>query len=456
MARRRGFRLQLRKRKNNSIYKRKCRKRLLFRRYNYIHILRANLRGCRKTSTKMAQIQEYQDLVLDALETVEFKLIRDKADINNDALIFHPAMAHQIFGESETIFGYQGLHVRVLYTAGPLHIYLGIEYEKRVNEISDGEIKADDVVATIAQSLPDGCYFINLDEFLKTLDKADKFQPFGEKLSEYTQRADDGSERIFEIYQCDYKMSSFLKFFARLQTFILWFVDAASYIDTDDAQWCYFICYEKYKNKNGSFQYATAGYTTVYEYYAYPQNKRPRISQMIVLPPFQKLGLATELVKTIYKFYQSQKNVVDITVEDPSEDFQRLRNFVDARLCLDLKCFAREEISQGFSKEMVREAREALKLNPRQVRKVYELLRLFYTNLNDEKEYKAYRLEVKKRLNAVYYKQIKDLQKMERYKMDTELLRARMPNNKQRIEQLQEEYELIEQDYKNTINKLRA
>lgn len=177
---------------------------------------------------------------------------------------------------------------------------------------------------------------------------------------------------------------------------------------------------------------------------------------MLILPPFQKLGLATQLVETIYKFYQSQKNVVDITVEDPSEDFQRLRNFVDARLCLQLKCFSRDIIKKGFTKEMVREARETLKLNPRQVRKVYELLRLYYTNVHDEKEYKAYRLEVKKRLNAVYYKQLKDLQKMERYKMDTEMLRARLPNVKQRMEQLQEEYALIEQDYKNTIDKLRA
>lgn len=177
---------------------------------------------------------------------------------------------------------------------------------------------------------------------------------------------------------------------------------------------------------------------------------------MLILPPFQKLGLATQLVETIYKFYQSQKNVVDITVEDPSEDFQRLRNFVDARLCLELKCFSRDIIKKGFTKEMVREARETLKLNPRQVRKVYELLRLYYTNVADEKEYRAYRLEVKKRLNAVYYKQLKDLQKMERYKMDTEMLRARLPNAKQRMEQLQEEYALIEQDYKNTIDKLRA
>jgi len=214
--------------------------------------------------------------------------------------------------------------------------------------------------------------------------------------------------------------------------------------------------YEKYKNNDGQWQYATAGYTTVYEYYAYPQNKRPRISQMLILPPFQKLGLATQMVETIYKFYQTQKNVVDITVEDPSEEFQRLRNFVDARSCKELKSFARAEIMKGFNKEMVREAREALKLNPRQVRKVYELLRLFYTNVKDEKEYRSYRLEVKKRLNAVYYKQLKDLKKMERFKMDTEMLRARLPSIKQRMEQLQEEYSVVEQDYQTTIAKLKA
>jgi len=177
---------------------------------------------------------------------------------------------------------------------------------------------------------------------------------------------------------------------------------------------------------------------------------------MLILPPFQKLGLATQLVESIYRFYQSQKNVVDITVEDPSEDFQRLRNFVDARSCMKLKSFAPGEIVKGFNKEMVREAREALKLNPLQVRKVYELLRLFYTNVKDEKEYRPYRLEVKKRLNAVYYKQLKDLKKMERFKMDTEMLRARLPTVQQRMEQLHEEYRVVEQEYQSTIAKLRA
>ncbi|XP_004537047.1 histone acetyltransferase type B catalytic subunit [Ceratitis capitata] len=404
----------------------------------------------------MARIHEFEDLVLDALEVVEFKLIRRKQDLEDDSLVFQPLMAHQIFGESESIFGYKDLQVRILYTAGPLHIYIGVEYSSRVNELSSGDIKADNVVLTIAEKLPDGCFFVNMDEFLKTLDKADKFQPFGEKLSEHKVTDAQGTERLFEIYHCDYKVSAFLKFFGRLQTFILWFVDAASYIDVDDTQWSYFVCYEKYKNDNGDYQYATVGYTTVYEYYAYPQHIRPRISQVLVLPPFQKLGIGTRFVETIYKYYQSQKNVIDMTVEDPSEDFQRLRNFVDARLCLGLKSFASGVIKKGFNKEMIREARETHKLNPRQCRRVYEILRLYYTNLNDYDDYHAYRLDVKRRLNAVYYKQLNDIKKMEKAKVDTEWLRARLPTPSQRIEQLQEEYAQVENAYKQIIQKLRT
>lgn len=66
---------------------------------------------------------------------------------------------------------------------------------------------------------------------------------------------------------------------------------------------------------NGIPNYAVAGYTTVYEYYAYPANIRPRISQMLVLPPFQRLGLGAEMLDTIYNHYKSNTKVTDITGE---------------------------------------------------------------------------------------------------------------------------------------------
>lgn len=59
--------------------------------------------------------------------------------------------------------------------------------------------------------------------------------------------------------------------------------------------------------------YAIAGYATVYQYYAYPKNIRPRISQFLVLPPFQRQGIGANLLRTIYDHYKIMDEVLDIT-----------------------------------------------------------------------------------------------------------------------------------------------
>jgi GNAT superfamily N-acetyltransferase len=84
---------------------------------------------------------------------------------------------------------------------------------------------------------------------------------------------------------------------------ISWFIHTVSFC----------LCrYERY-SRDGNTCYAVAGYATVYEYYAYPNNTRPRISQMLVLPPFQRIGLGAHLLDNIYRHYASQTRVVDIT-----------------------------------------------------------------------------------------------------------------------------------------------
>ena len=52
-----------------------------------------------------------------------------------------------------------------------------------------------------------------------------------------------------------------------------------------------------------------------------------------------------------------------ILVEDPSENFQRLRDFVDARNCMKLKSFQPEKLREGYDDDMPWEAREKLKIN---------------------------------------------------------------------------------------------
>ena len=120
---------------------------------------------------------------------------------------------------------------------------------------------------------------------------------------------------------------------------------------------------EKFKSEHGSWRYAVVGYSTVYEYYAYPDKKRPRIAQFLVLPPFQRRGLGAQLLRSIYRYYQTSPSVVDITVEDPSDDFMLLRFYVDSCLCRKLDSFSPENLKKGFSKAMIEEASTKYKFN---------------------------------------------------------------------------------------------
>lgn len=63
--------------------------------------------------------------------------------------------------------------------------------------------------------------------------------------------------------------------------------------------------YEKFQSSEGGTRYATAAYATVYRYYAYPRHSRPRISQVLTLPPFRKLGICANLLEVLSCLYCS-------------------------------------------------------------------------------------------------------------------------------------------------------
>lgn len=172
----------------------------------------------------------------------------------------------------------------------------------------------------------------------------------------------------------------------------------------------------------------------------------------MILPPFQGIGIGAQIIETIYNKFTRDDKVVDITVEDPSDDFRRVRNFVDAKLCYPLPEFAPDKLKQGFSKEMIEAAKQKFKINPKQCRIVYEILRLKATNVNDPEEYKAYRLCVKKRLNVPHHKQKEDLKKMEKRGVDITTTAATIPSTEERIGQLKEEYEVNKQTNKRLLH----
>lgn len=394
------------------------------------------------------KLDEYK---CDANEAITFKLVRNEADLTSDEG-FHPEMTHQIFGEQESIFGYKDLSVQVYYSAAKLTTYLNLTYSDKVSPQKDDGLKPDDVIGALAKQMPPG-YHSNLNDFSAALAKDANFRPFGELLHSYPDTK-GSKEHRFEIFMADMQAPGFKEYHERLQTFILFFIDAASFIDADDDRWIFYLIYEKYKN-NGNTMYAIVGYMTVYSYYAYPNRIRPRISQVLILPPFQKQGHGAELMQAFYNKCYGNSNILDITVEDPSENFQRLRDFIDAKNCMKLKSFQPDKLRAGYDEDMPREAQQKLKLNRRQTRRIYEILRLKATDLSSKEQFRLYRLDVKKRLNIPFQKNGRDFEKLQKALRPDELSAAlSCVSVEQRQQYLEKAFEELLNDYRLVIDRL--
>merc|ERR1739838_198077 len=397
---------------------------------------------------------ELGQYVADSNEVLEFKLVRNPEDLENDGCSFKPEMTHQVYGDNERIFGYSGLKVKVYYSACRFTPYFAFTYKEKINPAKYEGVEPDPVLKSLSEYYPPG-YLTNIDDFSVALLKDATFKPFGE-LQNQKKVYLDGSERTFEVYANDISPPGFQDFHERMQTFILFFIDAASYIDTDDEKWRFFVMYEKYM-VNGSPRYAAVGFTTVYEYYAYPLNIRPRISQMLVLPPFQQCGLGTQMLQSVYNFYISNKDVTDITVEDPSDNFTRLRDFLDCKGCMKLPSFQPEKLQKGFAEDVAKEAQTKLKINKKQARKVYETLRLHVTDRSDKGSYRKYRLDIKNRLNVQFKKEDRDMEKLKKIlKPEEYQATMTMTSKDQRLESLEHQYQDLEQHYSHIPERLAS
>lgn len=394
-----------------------------------------------------------KSLVANSNESLEFKLVRELEDLEREETTFKPEMSHQVFGDSESIFGYRDLKVKLYYSAGCLETYLGMTYAEKVNKLHYEGVEADEVLPKIADKLTSHVHE-SLDAFIESLKKEESFRPHGELLHSFSLN-DNGRPRRFEVYKASMSCKGFREYHQRVRTFVLWYIDAANFVDVDDDQWHYFNMFEKYDTAVGSVRYATIGFATVYQYYAYPQHTRPRIAQVLILPPFQNIGLGAQLLRAIYREYVGRSEVKDITVEDPSVTFQRLRDYVDALNCSTLPGFSREWLLRGFDKTMVMEAKEKFKINKKQARRVYEILRLRATDLSDEAEYRRYRLDVKRRLNIPYRREQNDLKKLECALKNLEKgANMTLPPTEQRMQALEKEYRALEEEYKKVVKRL--
>lgn len=164
----------------------------------------------------------------------------------------------------------------------------------------------------------------------------------------------------------------------RIQITVLFFVEGGSYIGVDAdgndepesslARWSVYFLYKKEVGASANAsasadagaasgpKYVFQGYSTVYDFWMFQQPtppatpeagsswelpettiplsdlpRRSRISQFIILPPFQRKGVGAFLYNTIFDLLVKDPFVKEVTIEDPNEAFDRLRDLCDIK-----------------------------------------------------------------------------------------------------------------------------
>lgn len=171
---------------------------------------------------------------------------------------------YQIFF-SENIFGYRDLRIKLYYSAGCLETYLGTTYTEKADQSICEGVEADEVLPKMSEKLAPKVHN-SIDSFLVSLKNDETFVPHGNLIHSFSIKGLIGNNiryykysnipktvtrlflspdkdkglRQFEVYKADMSCKGFKEYHERLQTFLLWYIDAASFIDIDDDQWHYF------------------------------------------------------------------------------------------------------------------------------------------------------------------------------------------------------------------------
>ena len=93
-----------------------------------------------------------------------------------------------------------------------------------------------------------------------------------------------------------------------------------------------------------------------------PTSCRLRISQFVILPPFQRSGHGGKLYDIILKNAREDPRVQEISVEDPSEVFEDLRDRRDLTFLETNGVF--KDVRAPVSRQWVEETRKKFKMPP--------------------------------------------------------------------------------------------
>ncbi|KMT05786.1 hypothetical protein BVRB_7g166250 [Beta vulgaris subsp. vulgaris] len=304
-----------------------------------------------------------------------------------------PIDLNHFFGEDGKIYGYQGLKIIVWVSSVSFHAYTDISYEStsdRGKGVTDLKAALQDM---FAENLVE-----KKDEFLQTFSTEKHYiRSTISKGEVLLQNASNGNGHshadITDVQVIRFVMGDMSAglLYSRLVPLVLLLVDGSNPIDVTDSSWEMYVLVQKIADPEGDHQSRLLGFAAAYRFYHYPDSLRLRLSQILVLPPYQQKGYGRHLLELLNHVAVSE-GAYDLTVEEPVESLQRLRYYIDVpRLlaCSAVQCAVSSAATHlkeaNLSKRSqacqllppltaVDEVRKSLKINKKQFVKCWEIL----------------------------------------------------------------------------------
>ncbi|KAL5697461.1 histone acetyltransferase [Ranunculus cassubicifolius] len=252
------------------------------------------------------------------------------------------------------------------------HAYADISFQST----SDGGKGITDLKPALEKVF--GEYLVeNKDEFLQTFSSGvhyvrDVVTSHGEVLHRESINEGTNNEE-YQIIRMPVNNYPVGAFYCQLVPLLLLLVDGSSPIDITDPSWSLYLAVESKKDNNGDIYMKLLGAAAVYRFYYYPESSRLRLSQILVLPPYQGKGHGRRLLEVLNSVAVSE-NVYDLAVEEPSDPLQSLRTQIDLNRLLTFSPI--KEAVTSFTSHLKNEnlSKKTQKIHKKQILQCWEIL----------------------------------------------------------------------------------
>lgn len=331
-------------------------------------------------------------------DCIKIYFVSTKEEVgNSDALCITPVDLNSFF-DDEKIYGYQELKITIWISSISFHAHADITFQgtsDRGKGITDLKSALEKIFAeTLLESK---------DDFLQTFSTENNFISSvvsnGEKLQTqasngHTSHFNGNSEAAssdLEVVRLVVGNSAAGHLYSRLVPLVLLLIEGSNPIDVTDPSWELYLLIQKKTDQPENTRHLLLGFSAVCRFYHYPDGSRLRLSQILVLPPYQRKGYGSYLVEMLSNVAISE-DIYDLTVEEPADYFQHVRTSFDVKRLLAFDPVqsavksAVLRLKQGkLSKkthvprflpppDVVEDVRKTLKINKKQFLQCWEIL----------------------------------------------------------------------------------